>query len=103
VTAPQRSFRVTPVHPTHRPEPDGERIVAGCTSCTVCCRIVSTDRLGPTRRGRDECGGNPGLSLRAAPAAPPTEPAPATAYGVIDGVVVAQHTERVSTAPDQGD
>ncbi|MET8355227.1 MULTISPECIES: hypothetical protein [unclassified Micromonospora] len=30
----------------------------------ACCRIVSGDRTGPTPRGRAECGGNPGLSLR---------------------------------------
>lgn len=102
MTQSGRGFRVTPVHSSHRPEPDGERIVDGCTSCTACCRIVSTDRLGPTRRGREECGGNPGLSLRAASAAPPTAPAPAFRGHVIDGVVVNQHTERVTTAPDQG-
>ncbi|WP_047891754.1 hypothetical protein [Micromonospora sp. RV43] len=103
MNSPERPFRVTPVHASHRPEPDGERIVAGCTSCTVCCRVVSTDRLGPTRRGRDECGGNPGLSLRAAPAGPPSEPPPADRGRVIEGVVVDQHTEDASTTSDQGD
>lgn len=62
MTTPEPPSRV--VHPTHRPEPEGERLVAGCTSCTVCCRVVSGDRTGPTPRGRAECGGNPGLSLR---------------------------------------
>ncbi|MFI7608766.1 hypothetical protein ACIBTV_27150 [Micromonospora sp. NPDC049366] len=57
-------YRPAVLHPTHRPEPDGERLVDDVRYCTVCSWAVETNLRGVTRTGRAGCEGPRDVGLR---------------------------------------
>lgn len=57
-------YRPARVHPSHRPERDGERLVDDLRYCTVCSWAVETQLRGVTNRGRAECEGHRDVGLR---------------------------------------
>lgn len=58
------AYRPAVVHPSHRPERDGERLVEDVRYCTVCSWAVETRLRGVSVRGRAECEGPRDAGLR---------------------------------------